>query len=1160
MNHLSLPIGAVTSRAIGPTHEFFRELLRGKQTPTPLPCAEPASRLLARVGLGESSTVVDRAIAHGVYDLARWTRTTPATVVQAAWALVLAHFTGDRDVLFGSTRSCQRPTLGGDAGPMARPSVNTLPLRVRIEDGDTVSALLAALHSAEVEMRPHEHTSRFEVHAQSEIPEGTPLFETVLVFESRDPRRTLGAGGERDWETTTLTLDEQPAAPLTVVVVDDGGFEIRLFFDRRLFRDSAVDRLAASFVAALQALARDAARCVAEIDLLPAAERHRLLVAWNDTARPFPDDQCIHEPFEQRVRLDPGAVAVEMAGSSLSYEALDRRANQLAHALRAQGARPGTFVGICVDRGLDLVVALLGVAKSGAAYLPLDPAHPKERLAFILADAAALLVVTQERYRLALPLALITLDGAGAAALAEMPASRLPRTAHPTDLCYAIFTSGSTGTPKGVALSHRAVANTLDWVNRTFGVGPGDRLLFVTSPCFDLSVYDTFGALGAGATVVIASGAVLDDPAALVTAIVEQRITIWDSAPAALLRLVPFFPRASRDAPLRLVLLSGDWIALTLPDAVRDAFPRARVVSLGGATEAAIWSNWFPIGAVDPRWTSVPYGRPIQNARYHVLDRQMRPVPVGVTGDLYIGGACLAEGYLNRPQLTAERFVRDPFRGDPAERLYKTGDLARYFDDGVLELRGRVDFQVKIRGYRVELGEVEAALAGTSGVRETICVARADASGEKSIVAYVVAREGGSLEEEALKEAVRRKLPAYMVPSQVMILDALPLSSNGKVDRGALPSVDTRATSKAGVGPRTELERKMVEIWEELLRHKPIGVTDSFFALGGHSLLAVTMVTRVRERLGLQVPLSSVLQWPTIATLVAAIEARPRGPRRVCHLVTMNGEGTRPPLVLVPGIGGYCFAFQGLSALFGAEQPVHMLHAIGAEDGAAIEEHTIEELAEIYEPEILAVCSRGPVVLGGYSFGALLAFELAHRLRSRGRPVPLLVSFDGFAPGFPSLLPWPERLMAHAKELARGGPMERRAYLRARLENLRARVFERRGRPEEALARIPDADPDLDERMRRVVALLWHARNLYRPERMDPCALLLLKTNLATPWLANRMDDPLYGWSSFIRGPLDVEVLPGDHYTLFQPTNLPRIAEFIARHITQLEGAAAAGG
>jgi amino acid adenylation domain-containing protein len=842
----------------------------------------------------------------------------------------------------------------------------------------------------------------------------------------------------------------------------------------------------------------------------------------------------------------PDARAVEMDGVAISYRELEERSNRLAHALRKRGARPGVYVGICLSRSIDLVVALMGVAKSGAAYVPLDPQYPQDRLEFMLSDAAAIVVVTERRHAPLFKAELLVVDGDGATELAAQSHERLPRLSGPSDVCYAIFTSGSTGIPKGVVLSHRAVVNTFDWVTRTFGLVPGDRLLFVTSPCFDLSVYDTFGALGAGATVVVASDQRLKDPETLARAIVDQRITVWDSAPAALQRLTSFFPKRGTETALRLVMLSGDWIPLTLPDAVRSAFPKARVMSLGGATEAAIWSNWYPIGAIDPRWNSVPYGRPIQNSWYHVLDRRMQPVPVGVPGDLYIGGVCLADGYLNRAELTAERFVQDPFR--PGQRLYKTGDLARYFEDGELEFLGRADFQVKIRGFRVEMGEVEAAIMALPGVREAVCAAYSDASGVKSLAAYVVAKDGEKLEEEAIKSALARKLPDFMVPSQVLLLAAMPISSNGKLDRKALPNPTARTSADTYVAPSSPLESQMVEVWEELLQRKPIGIRDDFFKLGGHSLLAVMLVSRVKTQMGIELPLSRVLEHPTIESLVASLEAPMSARARRKHLVVLNGKGSRPPLFLLPGAGGYSFVYQNLPTLLGPEQPVFALQAIGAEGDGDVVDHSIEEMAQIYEPEIVDVCPEGPLVLAGYSFGVLVAYEVLRRLRAKGRDVQMLISLDGYAPGFPTLLPWPSRALAHLNELVNGDKKRRKAYLTARFQNVRRRVLQRLGRDDHESADIPFADPELSERLGKLWASLWRARLRYAPSGAEPVKLLLIKSSIPERWVGNKMDCPLYGWDSYVTGSIATVTVPGEHLSLFEPGTQRLIADAIALH------------
>ena len=710
---------------------YFQKLLSGKSTPTPLPIAEPIARPLQRSGYGDSVFVVSEAALRAAEALAANTATTMATVAQAAWALVLSAFTGDEDVVFGATRSCRRSAFdgkpeSGDANAMVGLFMNTLPVRARTFGELRVADLLRELRGQSVAMREHEHTPLSDVQSWSEVPRGSALFETFVMFENQALGDMLRATGDVVWQAAEVVLHEQPSPALSAIIVhSQDGLELHLLFDCKRFTDAAIARIGASFCATIEQLGRSAEQRLADVDVLPPGERRRIVHEWNDTARAFPDQLCIFEPFEQRADLQPAAAALEFLGETLSYAEVEARANKLAHALRQRGARPGVYVGLCLSRGFDLVVTLLGIAKSGAAYLPLDPDHPRERLAFMVEDAAALMVVTEQAYESLFATPTLVLDGDDRESIAAQQPTRLPRVSAPTDLCYVIFTSGSTGQPKGVVLSHRAVINTFDWVTRTFEIGAGDRLLFVTSPCFDLSVYDTFGALGAGATVVIGDCDMLRDPALLAEAIVDRRITVWDSAPAALQRLSPFFPPARADSPLRRVMLSGDWIPLTLPDAIRASFPNAQVKSLGGATEAAIWSNWYPVGDLDPRWASVPYGRPIQNARYHVLDARLRPVPVGVAGDLYIGGTCLAEGYLNRAELTAERFIADPFHPGTSERLYKTGDLARYFDNGDLEFLGRSDFQVKDpRLPRRDGRSRDRAARGRRGARRDLCGVR----------------------------------------------------------------------------------------------------------------------------------------------------------------------------------------------------------------------------------------------------------------------------------------------------------------------------------------------------------------------------------------------------------------------------------------------------
>ncbi|HYG62622.1 MAG TPA: amino acid adenylation domain-containing protein, partial [Thermoanaerobaculia bacterium] len=543
------------------------------------------------------------------------------------------------------------------------------------------------------------------------------------------------------------------------------------------------------------------------------------------------------------------------------------------------------------------IPALLAVLEAGAAYVPLEIGHPPARLQWIAGALDISCVLTESAQRGSLPELphVICLDRVELER--ERPVAP-PRRGAPDDLAYIIFTSGSTGTPKGVMVRHRPVVNLFRWAYRAFDFSPADRVLFVTSLAFDLSVFDVFGLLGAGGSVRIATEEEIRDPRLLVRALAEEPITFWDSAPAALEQTVPFLAALEPEArpSLRLVFLSGDWIPVTLPDRVRERFPEARVISLGGATEATVWSNVFPIGTVDPVWKSIPYGRPIDNARYHVLDARLAPCPMGVPGDLYIGGDCLADGYAREPELTAGKFLPDPWSATRGGRLYRTGDRARYRPDGNLEFLGRLDHQVKIRGFRIELGEIEAALATLPGVREAVVVVREDAPGDRRLVAYVT---GDALVDD-LRPWLRERLPESMLPSAFVSLAALPLTPNGKVDRKALPAPDRQRAEEAYVPPHTPVEEIVAGIWAEVLGLERVGAADHFFELGGHSLLATQVVSRLRRAFGVELPLRDLFEAPTLDDLAARIEvaaragSRPLAPPLV-PLAPAVREGALPP-------------------------------------------------------------------------------------------------------------------------------------------------------------------------------------------------------------------------------------------------------------------------
>ncbi|KRB04200.1 hybrid non-ribosomal peptide synthetase/type I polyketide synthase [Lysobacter sp. Root690] len=646
------------------------------------------------------------------------------------------------------------------------------------------------------------------------------------------------------------------------------GLALAFDADRSRFGHDQVMRMADAYLRVLATIADDADAAWQATSALPARERKRLTEDWNATEHEYPRE-VMHAGFERQVRACPQALAVLCGDERWSYEALNERANRIAHRLLADGVQAGDRVGILLERGPWMVAAVLAVAKAGAAYVPLDPAHPVQRLRETLEDCAPRMVLSQR--------SLSQHEGLSVARVLYVddpePWSNQP-VWNPSSqgigidaqaLAYVIYTSGSTGRPKGVMVKHAAATNLFAWVESTFAMGPSDRVLFTTSLSFDLSVYDLFGVLWSGGSVHVARSEEVRDPARLIE-LLRSGITFWDSAPAVFAGLVSLLTEeVSRD--LRLAFFSGDWIGLELPDTVRRAFPRCEVVALGGATEATVWSNYHRVNRVEPHWKSIPYGRPIWNARYYVLDARGEPSPVGVPGDLYIAGDCLAEGYWNREELTAERFVPDPFV--PGERMYKTGDRARFWADGTMEFLGRNDFQVKIRGYRIELGEIESALQSCEGVRDAVVVARGEAGSERTLVAYW---QGDAVEASALRSQLQSRLPEYMLPSAYVRVDHWPLTPNGKLDRTALPAPEGDAHARQTYeAPEGDIEQALSQLWTELLGVDQVGRHDHFFALGGHSLLLVQLSLRMREMFAIELTIDVLMRSPVLKAMAEAV-------------------------------------------------------------------------------------------------------------------------------------------------------------------------------------------------------------------------------------------------------------------------------------------------
>jgi amino acid adenylation domain-containing protein len=788
----------------------------------------------------------------------------------ATWALLLSRYANQEDLVIGI------PTAGRDAEWMQDQAglyMNVLPFRVKVGGGETFSALARRVRDNTGEALEH---AAYPIDALVDdlgIQRDTSrsaLFDVLFVSEAFDD---VFHGKARTFEMTPVQGDfSGNKFDLSAYVrPDNGALDLTIGYNALLFSATTIRRMLSHYVLLLANLLRQDRDPVGGHCLLTAPEWQSNVIDFNDTVRPYGRYDTLHGLFERQAAKTPGNTAIKEPDGSLSYAALERLANRIAWKLIHGGIRSGDNVGLVTGRNRWMIAGMLGILKAGAAYVPVDPRYPVDRQRYILHQANVATVVSDQVYP---GMESVLLTAVAGEALREDAPGLSIDSGH---LAYVIFTSGSSGRPKGVMIAHHSAVNLVEWVNTTFGVGPEDRILFVTSMCFDLSVYDIFGSLAAGAAIVIASQEDVQDIHTLTRLLVNERITFWDSVPTTLDFLVEELARTYpglRQDSLRVAFMSGDWIPVGLPDKLTNFFPNVRPVSLGGATEGTVWSNFFPIDAVDPAWKSIPYGKPIQNNFFYILDPFGNPVPAGVAGELYIGGAGVSLGYIGDPVKTEAAFVKDPFLPQLGARMYRTGDLGRLLPDGNMEFLGRKDFQVKIRGFRVELGEIEHALERYPGVRGVVVQAfSGPQNGNAFLAAYYVA--GDPIPREEFMDHAMQSLPDYMVPTVFVRLDAFPLNTNGKIDRKALPPPEAGGDAPAHVPPETPTEHLLDELWRELIGRDSISTKDNFFALGGHSLLAARLIARIQERTGKPVRLRDIFGYSNIQALGAYIDRLP---------------------------------------------------------------------------------------------------------------------------------------------------------------------------------------------------------------------------------------------------------------------------------------------
>ncbi len=820
----------------------------------------------AQVARHQAECLLDERACERLGQFARSCKVTLNTLVQGAWSLLLQRCTGQAVVAFGATVAGRPAELVGIEQQVGL-FINTLPVVVEVDQAVPVGAWLQGLQTRNLAIREHEHCALADIQRCAGF-EPQALFDSLLVFENYPVAEALSAGAPAGLRFSTVNSREQTHLPFTLTVHHSDVLALGLSCVG-LADGMTAERLLAQLATVLEHLCESPSRCLGEVQVLSREDEQRVVRDWNATARHYPDAQPVHRLFEARARANPRAEALVFAQVSLDYGQLNALANQMAHQLIEQGVGAESRVAVVAERSPQMVVALLAVLKAGGAYVPIDPELPAERLAYLLQDCAAHWVIGQANLREHLPLA----STQACLWLDELQDIAVGYPAHDPqvplaleNLAYVIYTSGSTGLPKGAGNSHGALYNRLAWMQEAYGLGAGDKVLQKTPFSFDVSVWEFFWPLMMGVPLVLALPGEHRDPARLVARIVDHGITTLHFVPSMLQAFLQD-PQAARCSGLRRIICSGEALPVEAQRQVFEQLPSVELHNLYGPTEAAIDVTFWQCR--DERSDSVPIGQPIANLATYVLDSALRPLPPGLVGELYLGGVGLARGYHQRPALTAERFVASPFGA--GERLYRTGDLARQRDDGVIEYVGRIDHQVKIRGLRIELGEIEARLLESPWVREAVVVARDGAHG-KRLVAYLVPAAQAPEDRQQLTAAIvghlQAVLPDYMVPAHFQVLDSMPLSPNGKLDRKALPDPEVLlAPSRA---PQGEHEQALARIWEAVLGLEQVNAEDNFFALGGDSIVSIQVVNRARQ-LGLVIEPKDIFEQQTIARLALKV-------------------------------------------------------------------------------------------------------------------------------------------------------------------------------------------------------------------------------------------------------------------------------------------------
>ncbi len=1131
------------------THlNYWRKQLKGAaalQLPTTKP--RPAAQTFAGAIY---SAVIPKELASALKDFSKKSQATLFMTLLAAFKAVLYRYTQQEDIVIGC------PIAGrnrAETEPLIGFFVNTLALRSRIEGHQSFRHLVEQVRENTLAAYNHQDVP-FDRVVEEVHPERSsnrmPLVQVVFALNNDYVQEELFPGvraEEIETGTGTSKFD------ITFVTKDTpAGLYATVEYNSDLFHESFIQRLLGHFEELLRGVIVNPEERISRLPLVTAREREFLVKTLNQTARPYPNSACVHEIFEAQVSRKPEAVALKYGKQSITYRDLNVRANQLAHFLQKHKAGTGTLVGVYMDRSVEMIVAFLAILKAGAAYVPLDLSYPKDRLAFMIADTKMPLILTDSLRFQDLPnseLPVICLDKESSS-LQEEPRQLPPNTATAESLAYVIYTSGSTGQPKGVLVPHRGITRLVcdaDYIQIT----PADRIAQASNASFDAATFEIWGALLNGAAAIGISKETTVSPADFAETLREEKIS-------TLFLTTALFNQLAREVPdvfgtLQTVMFGGEAVDPKWVSAVLECNPPRRLLHVYGPTENTTFSSWYQIKDLTDEALTVPIGKPISNSELYILDPEGLPVPLGINGEVYVGGDGLAHGYLNRPELSASKFVGHPFSQRPNAKLYRTGDLAHFDEEGDVEFVGRIDHQVKLRGFRIELGEIETLLAKHPNVGNNVVIVREDVPGDKRLVAYVIAKDEVPTPGD-LRTHLRSQLPDYMVPSAFVFMEEFPLTPNEKIDRKALPVPEQNRPelNRSFVAPRDEVEQQLVKIWENVLGVQPVGVADNFFDLGGHSLLAVKVFSQIEKQCGKKLALATLFRAPTVEQ-IADLLREESSSESWSTIVDIQPKGSRPPFFWIHTLGGDggggFFYYRKLAELLGPDQPSFGIRS-------PQEPFTrIEEMATFYADEIRKFQPEGPYFLGGFCFGGNVAYEIAQHLVARGEEVGLLVALESSPPNVDQKQSWSataakyslENLVENVKEFVSVSPQQQLTMLKNKSKRLKQKIRSRIVPPAQKGPKVELKDmidlANYPEGYVKYAETHWHALTQYHPHPY-PGEVVLFRAK--KQGLSNF--NHTLGWDALVDDRVQVNVIPGTHESMLQEPNVQIVAAKL-RHL-----------